>query len=59
MAFLKVEDLTAITEVTVFPIIYNKYKDALKINSLVKLKVKVEQEEPIKKCIANFIELVG
>lgn len=58
MAFLKIEDKTGICEATVFSSEWKKYKD-LKTNMLVKAKVKVEKEQPLKVIVNELHTLDG
>jgi DNA polymerase III alpha subunit len=58
MAFIEVDDSTAIGEATIFPKIWNQeLANSLDVNKLIRLNVRVEQEEPVKKLIVNSIQL--
>ena len=58
MAFLELDDSTAIADITVFPRTWQScLQDEIDIGKLIKMNVKVEEEEPRFKLIANKIDI--
>lgn len=58
MAFLKIEDKSDSCEATVFGKQWPSLREQAKVNTLIKCKVKVQQEKPTIKCIVNSMEFV-